>query len=129
MASEVLERSLYNGLYREMSERIVTDQREKGRPLTNDEKRQIGDDFMKQKVFVDRAWRSDPEKRLIELTADERENAYVPITRIPDEEVNTATSYALGKTGKKPTDQQIERAYFYIVSGDKPRALAILRGE
>lgn len=80
------------------------------RKATPDEKQQILDQLVQQRVFIDRPWRSDPEKVAALVTRDEKQQAYVPIDNIPSGS-QEALKNLFRSRGQKITIDKLQRAY------------------
>lgn len=80
------------------------------RKATNDEKQQILDNMITQKVFIDRSFLPDREKLSVVVQPDERSQAYVPYTSIPPQ--SAALMRNLMQSYTQKVDQRtIERLY------------------
>jgi len=121
-----------------MDDEFARLQRE-GKKLGDDERKAIINKRLVQKVFVDKDWAKDREKPLALLTDEERQNAYVPMSRIPEadlgELINSARS--AGALDESVTDEKakvlmkdrLQRAYGAFLTGaNRERILLILSG-
>ena len=72
--------------YREFRDRVdaewIAFQHESGKPPNAEQKKQIVNSLLTRKVFVEE-WGRDPEKPIVTLSAEEAQNAYVPIDKVP----------------------------------------------
>lgn len=94
-------------------------------PASGEEIQKILDDMVVKKVFIDKAWRIDPEKPIGSLTQDERGVSYVPLAKIPQSDI--AYIEKLLKTRNKPIEEKkVEQAYAAFLTGDRKRFEDIL---
>lgn len=80
------------------------------RKASPDEKQQIIDNMIQERVFIDRPWRSDIEKSTAILSQDEKNQAYVPTEKIPPSSYKAFENMLRARN--MPIDQRtIERIY------------------
>lgn len=108
----------------EATRRLDTFQATKGGKATPAEQQSIVDEILIQKVFVDE-WGSDPERLGVELSDDDRADAYVPLAKIPAAELASMRNLAQSK-GRPVTDDKLRRAYAAYILRDRARFDAIL---
>ncbi len=96
------------------------------RRATGDEIQKLIDDVLIKKVRVKgTGWFSDTEKQAAILTDEEKGKAYVPVKDIPAiEKADIEQAFVSRK--KRPTQDQIQRAYAAVLMKDKKLLQAIL---
>lgn len=97
------------------------------RKASGEEQQKVIDDLLVRKVFVQRAFRRDPERPVALLSEDERARAYVPLAKIPAAEVATMRSL-INARGRRVTDDKLQRAYAAYLTNDR-RAFDAILGE
>lgn len=93
------------------------------RRATGEEIQKILDDMVVKKVFVSKDWARDPEKQAAILTDEEKGQSYVPYNSVPEAERSAIERLF---KGKKPSRNQIERAYAAVVGKDRKRLQSII---
>lgn len=118
---------------------IARAQERTGKPLNREEKQQVMQTIIDQKVMVDRFARGDTSATIAAMTKDERGRAYVPLEQIPTNNVSEAVNWlrSVGAIDSQTTDaeatktfqRRIERAVAAQQMGQsRAQVEAILRG-
>lgn len=88
------------------------------RKATGDEMQKVLDDLVRQKVFIEKTWSTDPEMPAVLVTEDKRARAYVPVEKIPTADRN-AIENLIRSRGKRISEDKLQRAYAQYVIGDR----------
>ena len=103
-------------LRQSIADDIVSYKRSTGKDyIPPEETQRLINKHVMRTAFVD-SWWTDPEKPITLLTPEEREKAYVPVKKIPPQDIVKIKNYARSM-GVNISNRQMERAYFLHISG------------
>lgn len=124
------EKDLLESMEREFDEQLREFEYTKKSKATPEEQQQVIDQILRPfvKVVIDKAG-FDKTTTLADVTPEQSKSAYIPIRGIPDADLADIRATLKQRLKKDPSERQIERAYFYMRSGDKVGYRSILEGK
>jgi hypothetical protein len=89
------------------------------RKTTGAEKQKIMDELLVNKVFLDKSFRADPEVPLFYVQEEQQNQAYVPLDKIPQSDIDYIKGL-IRRSGTPLTNDKIQRAFAATKFNNRP---------
>lgn len=122
------DKAQYGRLMSEVQSAVTAQESSLGRKLTPQELQKTMDDFVHEQIFVHHTFWPDSQVSRAQITADNEGDAYIPLAKIPAQNVENIRNY-LRSMGTNPTDDAVQKIYAAVILGDDARIQSIAKGE